>query len=114
MRPPAAKQSHEQLAEMRVELIECADETFAPFLVKRGDTAAEPCDRLGQFGALVPQAFDPFADLLRFAFGDEVDRTDRLALAGEAFQSRVERGWVGRRLVVRLGELAQRLRRRVQ
>src|SRR3954468_13211004 len=75
----AAEQTGEQLAEMRIEPLECRDETLAGFLIERGDAAPQSGDRLGQLGALAPHFGVPRLDFGRPASRAKIDRADRLA-----------------------------------
>ena len=55
MGPPAAEKTHEQGAEMFVDLFKRSEEPLASFAVKLGDALAQFFDGLDQIGALALQ-----------------------------------------------------------
>jgi len=71
---------------MRVDALESCGQALPPLLVECRDAAAQPCDRLGQLGALAPQAGDARFSLGGLALGHQIDRADAVALAHQPIE----------------------------
>ncbi len=66
---------------MRIEALERGAQPLAAFPVERRDAAAQPRDRGGQIAALVFEPRELRRGVGRLAFCEQVDGTDRVALA---------------------------------
>ena len=90
---------------MAVEARERLDDALPPFGVERRDAAAQSRNRLRQIGAFAVEPGKALADLGLLAFGEQVDRTDRFALADKAVQKYID-GKPVRKFVYVRGKLA--------
>ena len=88
MRLSAIEQGREQPAEVGVDLLVRVEQPHAAFAIEVADRAAEAVDRLRQFVGFLGAFGSRCVELGQFLLGDEIDRTDALALDGQSFKRR--------------------------
>src|SRR5690606_8055454 len=73
-----------QAAEMLVDRFERSEQALAAFAIERADAAAQAMYGLSELVALLCAGSGALRQFGQFAFGDEIDRADALALRDQA------------------------------
>ena len=105
------EQCGEKAAEMTIDRLEGGQEPRPPFPVQAADGSAKAVDGEPQFLAFALAVGSSFLQFGKFAFGNEIDRPDPLAVEIEAFERRRFDAGLAHRIRVETGLFGKERRR---